>query len=180
MRETNVWSEAIITINACRRSWLLEHLLRLDAETRLQRFCHLANDAYVHRYVCRLDFAKVRVIGCFDAGAMRGAAELRPAGAAHSGIFEAAFSVEKAWQGRGIGTALILRAISVARQSGGRQLLVECLASSDRMRRILAQFDTERLVDHDDWQVWLPLRETVRDRKGKALRALQGSAHPRD
>lgn len=180
MRETNVWSQAIITIGARQRNCLLEHLLRLDEETRLQRFSHNADDAHMRRYVDQLDFAKGRVIGCFDAGQLRGAAELRPAGAARSGVFEAAFSVEKGWQGRGIGTALVLRAIPVARQIGAREILVDCLANSDRMRRILARFDTEVVVDHDAWKAWLPLAETKHDRKAKPPRALRRSVHPQD
>jgi GNAT superfamily N-acetyltransferase len=167
MRETNPWSPVIATVEAGRRACLLEHFLRLDAATRLQRFCHAADDADLQRYVQRPDFSKGRAIGCFDAGAMRGAAELRPTGAAGSGLFEATFSVEKGWQRRGIGTALVLRTIPVARSIGARQILVDRLGSSDSMRRILARFDCQLLFDGGDWKAWLPLSETARDRSAR-------------
>jgi hypothetical protein len=55
------------------------------------------------------DFARGKVIGCLVAGEMRGAVELQPLGAVHSGILEATFSLEQDWQCRQ--RALLLRTI---------------------------------------------------------------------
>jgi GNAT superfamily N-acetyltransferase len=168
MRETSLWSRALLTIDPKHRPDLRDHLLRLDEDARLQRFCHLADNAHVRAHVERIDFRNGRVIGCYENGQMRGAAELRPSGAPCSRVLEATFSVEGQWQGRGIGTALLLRAISVARQLGARHLLVDRLASNPRMRRILTQFDSYLFFDQHDCKAWLPLVETSSSRRPQA------------
>lgn len=168
MQETSLWSSALLTIDPKHRADLRDHLLRLDEDARLQRFCHLADDAHVRAHVERVDFENGRVIGCYEDGQMRAAAELRPSGAPYSRVLEATFSVESDWLGRGIGTALLLRAIPVARQLGARHLLVDRLASNFRMRRILAQFDSYLFFDQDDCKAWLPLAKTSSSRRPPA------------
>lgn len=162
MLETHPWTESVIAIGPGNLHCFLDHLLRLDAEERLQRFCRLADDPYLRDYVARLDFIKGKIIGCFDGDNMHGAAELRPAGVVRSRVFEATFSVEMDWHGQGIERALLLRAISVARAMGARQILIDRLGSSEHMRHIVAQFDTELLFSDDDCQAWLPLAQTYR------------------
>ncbi len=179
MLETNLWSDALITIEPRNRQCFLDHLLRLDEEGRQQRFCHPADDPHMRDYVDNLDFTNGRIIGCFDAGEMRGAAELRPSGAARSGVFEATFSLEKDWQGRGIQQALIMRAIPVARGIGARHILIDCLGSRERLRHIVTQFDAELVFDHDDCKAWLPLgHASCLIPPGRPPRAIQRSAFP--
>lgn len=154
------WNDAIVTIDAGSADSFLRHLLRLDQEARLRRFCHPASDACIRAYVDDLDLTWGRVIGFFQDGEMRGAAELSPSGSARAPAFEATFSVEQDWQRRGIGKALFLRAISVARRQGASHILVGCLAGNESMQRIVAQFDAELLLDDDDCRAWLPLGRT--------------------
>jgi GNAT superfamily N-acetyltransferase len=72
-------------------------------------------------------------------------------------VFDATVSVEKAWQGRGIATALLLRAITVARGLGVGHIRMEGLADNPRLRETVTQFDVDMLFDDDDCQVWLPV-----------------------
>jgi GNAT superfamily N-acetyltransferase len=160
MLETHPWSDAIVSIGADNVDCFCDHLLRLDADERLQRFCHQASDLCLRDYVARLDLSEGKIIGCFDGGKMRGAVELRHAGAVRSMNLEATFSVEKVWQGQGIEMALVLRAISIARAMGGRHILIDRLGSRERLRRIVAQFDAEVAFGNDDCKAWLPLVET--------------------
>ena len=72
-------------------------------------------------------------------------------------MFDATVSVERAWQGRGIATALLLRAIAVARGLGVGHIRVEGLADNPRLRDAVAQFDIDMLFEDDDCQAWLPV-----------------------
>ncbi len=179
MMDTKHAGDTIVTIDTGSIHRFLEHLLRLDEEARQQRFCHVASDADVRDYVGRLDLSRARVIGFFCDGEMRGAAELIPSGSARAPVFDATVSVEKDWQGRGIGTALVLRAIPVARGLGASHIRVEGLADNERLRRIVAQFDADMLFEDDDCKAWLPV-----GRMGHAAAAqwpapaIQGSAFP--
>lgn len=86
------------------------------------------------------------VIGFFIGLHMRGAAELReflpgPGGhRAQVAKAQVALSVESAWQGRGIGTALMAETLHIARERGIDQLHLTCHALNRRMQRIAERF----------------------------------------
>jgi GNAT superfamily N-acetyltransferase len=156
MMDTKHPEDTVVAIDAGNVGSFLQHLLRLDPQARLQRFCHAASDADVRSYVGRLDLKRARVIGFVCEGAMRGAAELSPGGG-RGLVFDATVSVERAWQERGIATALLLRAIAVARGLGVGHIRVEGLADNPHLRDAVAQFDIDMLFEDDDCQAWLPV-----------------------
>jgi RimJ/RimL family protein N-acetyltransferase len=125
-----------------RRLWPTEtdrfrdHLLRLDKESRRMRFAHAVTDAFIEEYASRMSEFGSLVYGHIVDGKVRGAAELRRLGDAWGREAEAAFSVEKAWQDRGVGTELMGRVVRAARNRAIRRLYMSCLAENDRMRSI--------------------------------------------
>jgi PAS domain S-box-containing protein len=74
---------------------------------------------------------------------VRAAAELRPLGAYLQGEAEAAFSVERDWQGMGFGTELMGRVIRSARNRGIRRLYMNCLAENRKMQHIARKYEAE-------------------------------------
>jgi GNAT superfamily N-acetyltransferase len=60
-------------------------------------------------------------------------------------------------QGHGVATALLLRAIAVARGLGVGHIRVEGLANNPPLRDAVAQFDIDMLFEDDDCQAWLPV-----------------------
>jgi RimJ/RimL family protein N-acetyltransferase len=56
---------------------------------------------------------------------------------------ELAFSVEKSWRARGIGTALMIRAIAGARELGIDRLFLSCHVFNRSMQRIAERFATK-------------------------------------
>jgi GNAT superfamily N-acetyltransferase len=78
------------------------------------------------------------VLGCFVDGHMRGAIQLRSPQSDRAR--EVVLSVEKAWQGRGIGRALMAGAIAVARGRGIGHLYLSCHALNRRIQRIAETF----------------------------------------
>ena len=73
---------------------LSEHLLRLDPESRRQRFNGVIGEGFIERYHSQYITDDTVVIGYIDGGKMRGAAELHPPDQKGS-TPEIAFSVEK-------------------------------------------------------------------------------------
>jgi len=125
---------------------LKEHLLRLDAEDRRLRFTGLIDDAAVAGHADALDKFRAVVVACLEDGMVRGAAELLrfdPPGAERA---EIAVTVEKAWQDQGIGTELLRRALTIARNRRIEQIHMICLSENARMRHLAEKFRGRMIV----------------------------------
>ena len=124
-----------------------DHLLRLDADSRRNRFAGTVSEEFVRGYA-DLSFGIDAVIHgfCVD-GALRGAAELRPIGAPITREAEAAFSIEKPWQSHGVGSMLLERTLLAARNRGLKFLHMACLADNKRMQQLARKFDAELSFD---------------------------------
>jgi GNAT superfamily N-acetyltransferase len=125
---------------------LKEHLLRLEPDDRLRRFQGHASDQRIADYVGGLDRFHVVVVAWIEHGQLRGAAELSRFGAPVPTRGEIAVTVDKAWQDRGVGTELLRRALTIARNRGIEQIYMVCLAENGRMRHIADKF-AGKLVD---------------------------------
>ena len=118
-----------------------QHLLRLDAESRRNRFGGAVSDEYIRRYADPSALHDAVICGFFVDGVLRGAAELRLL--QHPGEAEAALSIERAWQSRGVGTALLERVLLAARNRKIEHLHMLCLAENRRMQRLARKFDAQ-------------------------------------
>ena len=130
------WRDAISTLSASQLFHFQWHLLRLDDGCRRSRFGGPTSDTCLQAHGTRVDHANTVILGCFDAGHMRGAAELRSLGATWGDTAEIAFSVEPRWQGCGIGTALMAALIEAARERGITRLYITCHTLNRHMQRI--------------------------------------------
>src|SRR5208283_4564264 len=110
-----------------------DHILRLDPESRRNRFAGGVSDDFIRQYVDLTSGLDAIVHGFFVGDEMRGAAELRPLGVRFAHQAEAAISVEKSWQSHGVGSALLSRTLLAARNRGFRLLHMACLADNERM-----------------------------------------------
>jgi len=130
-----------------RRLWVGEaelyrqHLLRFDAESRRNRFGGAVSDEFIGRYAQSSALSGAVISGFFVDGVLRGAAELRLL--EHAGDAEAALSVERAWQSRGVGTALLERVLLAARNRKIEHLHMLCLAENRRMKQLARKFDAQ-------------------------------------
>jgi RimJ/RimL family protein N-acetyltransferase len=130
-----------------RRLWptetdkFLDHLLRLDPESRRLRFAHSVSDDFIEGYASRMTEYGSLVYGHLVDGKVRGAAELRRLGDAWGEEAEAAFSVEKPYQDHGVGTDLMGRLVRAARNRNIRRLYMSCLAENARMQAIARKHD---------------------------------------
>jgi GNAT superfamily N-acetyltransferase len=150
MLESQIWGGTI------RRVWPQEtdkfrgHLLRLDRESRRLRFGLAVSDDFITDYAARTADMKCIVYGFFVDGEMRAAAEMRQIGESWSTDAEGAFSVERDYQNRGIGTEMLGRIIRAARNRGVSRLYMNCLAENHKMQRICRKFEAELHFDHGE------------------------------
>jgi GNAT superfamily N-acetyltransferase len=149
--------QALIHGGVLRRLWpadlpaFREHLLRLDAQSRYDRFAMAVNDEFLTRYAERCFGFDDVIYGYYVDGTMRGAGELRPVG--HSivgGSVEAAFSVELAWRRRGVGTEMLARIVRAARNRRAESLYMSCLARNVAMQGLARKFSAHLRFETDD------------------------------
>jgi len=145
--------DPLIDGGVIRKLWISEtdlyrdHLLRLDGESRRNRFGGGVSDEFIRSHVDLSIGLDAVIHGFFVDGALRGAGELRAFGATLAGEAEAAFSIEKSWQSHGVGTALLERTLLAARNRGFRHLHMACLAENRRMQQLARKFDAELTFD---------------------------------
>jgi len=128
-------------LNASDRGLLLAHLLALGDDDRYLRFGNPLSDAVIEHYVGSIDFENDVVLGVFnDALGLDAAGHFAhmPArdGEPSGGSAEFGLSVLATARGRGLGTALFVRAATHARNQGIRILYMHCLTQNKAMMRI--------------------------------------------
>lgn len=137
-------------IGVIRKLWSVDaelyghHLLRLDPESRRNRFTGSVSDDYLRAYAGAWRGLDRVSYGFFAAGTLRGAAELRATG---DRTAEAAFSIEKPWQSHGVGTTLLGRLLLAARNRSYRRLHMVCLADNRAMQHLAAKFAADLSVE---------------------------------
>jgi RimJ/RimL family protein N-acetyltransferase len=139
-----------------RRLWpgeeaaLRDHLLRLDPESRRSRFGSPVNRHFMEQYASRALRGDSILHGFFADGDLRGVGELRGYGNAIPNEAEAAFSLERKWQGRGVGNELLERTILSARNRGIRSIRLNCLAENRRMQAIAKKHEAHLRLRADE------------------------------
>jgi hypothetical protein len=133
-----------------RKMWIGEavlycdHLLRLDPDSRRNRFGGAVSDDYIRAYVER-SFPRAVIHGFFVSGVLRGAAELHTLSPPHDA--EAAISIERPWQSHGVGSVLLARTLLSARNRSIKFLRMACLADNRRMQDLARKFNAELSFD---------------------------------
>ncbi|HKX06566.1 MAG TPA: GNAT family N-acetyltransferase [Stellaceae bacterium] len=137
---------------------LSAHLLRLDREQRGFRFGRAVADEWVAHYALSTDWTRSVVLGCWIAGELRGVGEIKmldelgPLPAA-----EAALSVERPFESRGLGTALFQRALLIARNRGIKHLTMLCLPENERVQRIIRKVRPTLALGRGQIECWIDL-----------------------
>lgn len=116
------------------------HLKRLDEESRRLRFGTVVKDAFLDHYADSSYRIDTLIYGWFVEGQMHAAGELRPLSFDQGGSAEIAFSVEAPYRQHGIGSMLMERIVTAARNRGIGQLWVFCLPGNEPMRRLAVKY----------------------------------------
>lgn len=180
-------SEHRLTGGTIRKLWPSEtdkfrdHLLRLDKDSRRMRFAHGVSDSFIEDYAHRMTDMGSIVFGYVVDCEVHAAAELRKLGDSWGHEAEAAFSVEKAYQERGIGSELMGRVIRAARNRGVQMLYMSCLAENAKIQAIARKHDADLKFEYgevvgeivpQDPNYFSILAEAVEDRVGYMMAVL--------
>jgi hypothetical protein len=119
---------------------LRDHLLRLDPESRHDRFNGFLDDSFIERYAAKCADDGTVIVAYMESGIVRGAAELHPPEQSEDGLPEIAFSVETCVRRQGVGSLLFRRLISEARWKGYHMLRVTTGSGNEAMRALAGKF----------------------------------------
>ena len=133
------------------------HLLRLDNADRYARFTGTVSDEVIAQHCESLDWTRTTLLGLFDRGEVRGAVELCFDRLLWPGAAELAISVEKGFQGRGVGSTLVRRSLSIAVNRGIRQVHMMCLSDNTRMRALSRRFGGQMERDGGEFAITIDL-----------------------
>ena len=117
-----------------------EHLLRLDAESRHDRFNGFTDDSFLAAYAERSFRDGTTVIAYVEGDRVLGAAELHERPDIEQPTGEIAFSVEREVQHRGIGRRLFERLLLHARALGYTKLRVTTHPQNEAMKRLARKY----------------------------------------
>jgi GNAT superfamily N-acetyltransferase len=119
---------------------LRDHLLRLDPQSRHDRFNGFMDDSFIERYAAKCADDGTIIIAYIEDGVVRGAAELHPPDQSPDALPEIAFSVEASVRRQGVGSILFKRLNSEARWKGYRTLRITTGAQNHAMRALANKF----------------------------------------
>jgi GNAT superfamily N-acetyltransferase len=130
-------------------SLLRDHLLRLDPQSRRDRFHGTVNDAFIDNYIARCFGPRTITIAYVENDEVHGVAELHEP-MSDGDLPELAFSVEAGFRRRGVGSILFKTLLDEARRAGYRRLRVTTGASNDAMRALARKFGAHLVFDHGE------------------------------
>jgi RimJ/RimL family protein N-acetyltransferase len=129
---------------------LRDHLLRLDRESRHDRFHGFMDDSFIERYAEKCANDGTIVIAYLEDGVVRGAAELHPPDQSPDSQPEIAFSVESGLRRQGVGSVLFRKLIAEARAKGYRSLRITTGTQNEAMRALAQKFGARLTFHHGE------------------------------
>lgn len=169
-----------------RRLWardapaVLAHYRRLDPTSRRRRFFAALDDTALAERAALVGSPELPMVGGFDGAEVRALGELSLAG---DGTAEMALSVEPAWRGQGVGTAIVRRLIEKASNRGVRRVVARCLDENRAMQQLARRVGAAIRNDAGELEgtigappaTWLSLLDECTD-DGWALARLAGES----
>lgn len=129
---------------------LRDHLLRLDHQSRHDRFHGYMDDSFIERYAAKCASDGTVVIAYLEGGVVRAAAELHPPQTSPDLQPEIAFSVEAGLRRQGVGSVLFQKLIEEARIKGYPTLRITTGAQNDAMRALANKFGARLTFRHGE------------------------------
>lgn len=158
----------------------LNHLLRLDPDSRQSRFEHAMDDAAIQAHCLRLVQSGGRVVGAFSDHILRGAVEMSHTDNAAIKAIELAFSVETDFRGQGFANKLMDKALELINP---QPALMFCRDDNGPMVALANKYGARTWQDEDflalvivtdDTEVDIPEGAFIQEQPEEALRVGQG------
>lgn len=141
---------SVRTLTAKELPLLRDHLLRLDRDSRRDRFNGSLDDNFIVRYAIKCVSDGTIVLIYVEDGVVRGAAELHQPDLSPGSLPEIAFSVESCVRRRGVGSTLFTKLIAKARALGYQSLRITTSAQNDAMRALANKFGAHLTFRHGE------------------------------
>ncbi|MGO3930253.1 GNAT family N-acetyltransferase [Rhodopseudomonas pseudopalustris] len=120
---------------------LKDHLMRLDPESRRDRFNGYADEGFVESYTAKCAGDGTIIMAYFaEDGAVHAAAELHQPDLSSDSLPELAFSVESHLRRKGVGSILFKKLIAVATELGYERLRITTGSQNQAMRALANKF----------------------------------------
>ncbi|MCB1968906.1 MAG: GNAT family N-acetyltransferase [Geminicoccaceae bacterium] len=129
---------------------IADHLLRLEPEDRRLRFGTRLSDDGIRAHIAQIDWSSAVLLAAEHDGRIVGLGEMRACSAGRERTAEVAFSVDRVWRGRDIGSELLRRLSTAARNRGIHTLLIACQLDNGRMLRLAHHVGARIHIDHGD------------------------------
>jgi GNAT superfamily N-acetyltransferase len=129
---------------------LRDHLLRLDPQSRHDRFNGFMEDGFIERYAAKCAADGTTIIAYVENGVVRGAAELHLPDQSPGALPEIAFSVEASARRQGVGSILFRKLIAEARLKGYHCLRITTGAQNQAMRALANKFGAHLTFRHGE------------------------------
>jgi GNAT superfamily N-acetyltransferase len=146
---------------------LRDHLMRLDPESRHDRFHGFMDDGFIERYAAKCAGDGTLVIAYIEDGVVRGAAELHPPDQSPDALPEIAFSVEASVRRQGVGSILFRKLIMEARAKGYRSLRITTGAQNRAMRALASKFGAHLTFRHGESTGTIDLKPKIQPQFAK-------------
>jgi GNAT superfamily N-acetyltransferase len=130
---------SVRTLTARELPLLREHLLRLDPESRHDRFNGYIDDGFIARYAAKCQTDGTIIMAYIEDGVVRGAAELHQSDLSNP-LPEIAFSVEAGVRRQGVGSILFTTLIAKAKSLGYDSLRITTGSQNQAMRALAHKF----------------------------------------
>ena len=130
---------SVRTLTAEELPLLREHLLRLDPESRRDRFNGYTDENFIGRYAAKCRTDGTIIVAYIEDGVVRGAAELHQPDLSNA-LPEIAFSVEAELRRQGVGSLLFTRLIAKAKSLGYDSLRITTGSQNEAMRALAHKF----------------------------------------
>jgi GNAT superfamily N-acetyltransferase len=155
---------------------LRDHLLRLDPESRHDRFNGFMDDSFIERYAAKCAGDGTVIIAYIEGGAVHGAAELHPPDQSQDSLPEIAFSVEACVRRQGVGSILFKKLIEEARAKGYRSLRITTGGQNQAMRALANKFGADLTFRHGESTGSIDLAQQPQPEPAMAAIALPAEA----
>jgi GNAT superfamily N-acetyltransferase len=155
---------------------LRDHLLRLDRESRHDRFHGFMDDGFIERYAAKCADDGTVIMAYIEDGVVRGAAELHPPDQSPDSLPEIAFSVEARVRRQGVGSILFKKLIADARSRGYHNLRITTGAQNQAMRALAHKFGAHLTFRHGESTGTIDLKQQSQPEFAKLGIATPGDA----
>lgn len=128
-------------LNNINREKILSHFLRLDLESRSSRFCTPISDENMSNYVKKIDFNN-GIFGIFNENLdIIGLGECVFFKQQDKLTAELAFTVEKEYQGNGLGNKLMKRVVQYANSRDVHELQMYCIRTNQAVLHLAKKYN---------------------------------------